>query len=291
MPENIKQIDLEVEIVIPERNLQSDRLVSSVDADQVSGRYLLVQPFEADGSYGGRVLIYPQSPQLEINEIVELKEFDRFGSLYYPLDARFDYVRRKIWIADTGNHRVLKVDLDSEVAQLEVADTIYYPHAQAVDVNIGGVFVKGYTSSNRETGIVYYLKSNGSILYSFTYGVNISSGSSSSSSSSSETLSSSSSSGEEIMPALPVASSIAYDHVRSRVWWVANEKIYMADTRNKQVQNYDLTADGFVDTRSIDVELKTGNAFVIAIDVNSDTYLIQMFRDNNVFLGSSYIKV
>jgi len=39
----------------------------------------------------------------------------------------------------------------------------------------------------------------------------------------------------------------------------------------------------------VDIELSTGNAFVVAKDISNNRFLVQMFRDNNVLLASGYI--
>jgi hypothetical protein len=82
---------------------------------------------------------------------------------------------------------------------------------------------------------------------------------------------------------------MAFDHVRSRVWWVDNIRIYMADIRNKQVQTYDVRSDGYTEALSVNVEFSSGNAFVGVKDIHDDSFLVQVNRDCNVFLGMAYI--
>ena len=287
MAEKIRQVNLEDNSILMLRDVSSDREIVSIDIDQTSGRYLTVEPFDADGLYGGRVVIHPSSEQMTINEPVELQfGSSRFGGLYYPLDAKFDYVRRKVWIADTGNDRILKADLDSEGIDIAV-NNIAYPHAIAVNLNNGGAFIKAYTSRNMEFGSVYYYKSSGEQLSAFSY--DLRDAVSSSSSSFSGPGSSSSSSMEIVIPLLPLSSSIVYDHVRFRAWWVQQTKIYMLDEKNNQIQVYDISSDWFFDATSVEIELSTGNAFVVAEDVHAQKYLLQMSRDNNKLLGSAYI--
>lgn len=303
MSEFIKSLNLNANNAISGRNITSTRAVSSVDIEQTTGRYSLVQPYEADGSYGGRVLIYPQSIQLGIGggfeSIIILQQFNFYGSLYYPLDARFDYVRNKIWIADTGNNRILKIDLKTAQVDMSIED-LYYPHALAVNINDGSIFVKGYSDFNLTNGVVYCFGRDGLQLERFEFGnedLQASSSSSSSSQSSSSSSSSSinvvetssSSSSEVVIPAMPSPYSIVFDSTRSRVWWVYGTRVYMADVRNGQVQTYNLISYLFYGTESVDVELATGNAFVVAKDISDNRFLIQMFRDNNALLANSYI--
>jgi len=288
MSKQIKFFDLENNVLMPLRSIDNDLFISSYDFDQTSGKFLVVEPYDEDGSQGGRVVIYPQSPQLKINEITILKTFNRYGSLYYPLDAKFDYVRRRIWIADTGNNRVLKVRIDPGTVSFEITG-ITYPHALAADLNIGGVLVKGYTGKTMQTGIVAHYKSNGEELSSFRYDLR-DADSSSSSSSFEGLLSSSSSSGEGTVPQMPSVDSLKYDHVRSRGWWVAKTKVYMIDEINHQVKTYDLRDDDFYFVYSLDIELSSGNAFIVAGDNHDERFVVQMFRDNNVVIGTGYIE-
>lgn len=303
MSEFISNIDLNANDAISGRNITSTRIVSSINIEQTTGRYCMVQPYNADGSYGGRILIYPQSIALGISggleNIVILQQFNYYGSLYYPLDAKFDYIRNKLWIVDTGNNRILKVDLSTSQVDMSI-DDLYYPHALAINMNGGSIFVKGFSDFNLTNGVVYYFRKDGLQLAKFEFGhedLQASSSSSSSSNSSSSSSSSSinpidtssSSSSETVIPSMPSPYSIVCDSTRSRGWWVYGTRVYMADTRNAQIQTYNLASHSFIGTESVDVELSTGNAFVVAKDASNDRFLVQMFRDNNVFLASGYV--
>jgi len=301
MSESIRSINLNIDDAISGRNITSTRTVSSIDIEQTTGRYLLVQPYEADDvTYGGRILIYPQSTQLGLVSIVILKTFNYYGDLYYPTDAKFDYIRNKLWIADTGNHRVLKVDLNTYQVDLNIDDQVFYPHALAINLNDGSVFIKGFTDTLLSNGVVSYINREGVVLARFEFGhEDLQASSSSTSTSSESSLSSSSSinfvetssseSSENVIPSLPSPYSIVCDVSRSRTWWVFGTRIYMADTRNGQIQTYNLFNDGYYGTESVDVELATGNAFVVAMNVSGNRFLVQMFRDNNSLLASGYI--
>jgi len=288
MTEKIIQVDIDSNSVISGRTITSARTIVSIDVDQTSGDYLTVEPFDADGTYGGRVMIRPASTTMSINEAVELQTFSGVGDLYYPLDARFDYVRRKIWIADTGNHRILKVDMNSSKADVNIDDVLLYPHALASNLNSGGVFVKGYLFYDKSIGAVVYFKSNGEEEYRFVY--TLGETQSSSSSSTEGTMSSSSSSTEDVMPVLPVANSIVYDHVRSRAWWIEGLRVYMVDERSQQVQTYDINESDIVSTISLDLELSSGNILVVTEDNHNERLLVQINRDNNLLLAVSYIE-
>ena len=288
MSETLRTIDLNDNTTITDRDVTVSVAVNSIDINQTDGTYSVVEPYGTDGSYNGRVVIYPQSPVPQVSSPTILKTFNRVGSLYYPLDARFDYLRSALWIADTGNDRVLKVDLNTNQVNVNIDSGMIYPHALAVDFNTGGIFIKGYASYDLNKGSIFYYKKDGTLLSTFSFNRD-DTDVSSSSSSFEGTMSSSSSSGDIIIPALPSTRSMTFDHVRSRVWWVDNIRIYMADIRNKQVQTYDIRDDGYTEALSVNVEFSSGNAFVVVKDIHDDSFLVQVNRDCGVVLGMAYI--
>lgn len=290
MSETIRTINLTNNTVISDRDITSNQSICAIDVNQVDGSYVVVEPYNSDGSYGGRVVLYPQS--LQSSNSIVFQTFNRVGSLYYPRDAKFDYIRRKIWICDTGNNRVLKLNMDTNQIDLSIDENLIYPYAVAIDLNDGNIFIKGYQLYDLNYGSIRYCKKDGTLLATFFYNkADIESSSSSSSESSgNQTISSTSSSGNYPPTNLPSSHSIVCDSTRSRVWWVDGVKIYMMDIRNKQIQTYDVRNDHFYSVISIDIELSTGNAFVVAKDIHGEWFLIQMFRDNNLFLGSAYIQ-
>lgn len=277
----LKTIDLEINSVIDTRSVQNKDVISASDINQINGKCLVV---ERDNN---RLIIYPQSPQSQIESPTILITFGAAGTLQEPLDAKWDYIRQKIWIADTGNHRILKTSsiepIETNNVDIIIGNKLYYPHAIAVNINTGGCFVKGYDNLNQSTGSVIRFSSSGEELVKFTYDI-LSQGNLSSS----ESEANSSSSSEE-MPNTPLPQSIMYDHVRNRVWWVNQTNIYMADMRNEQVKIFSIS-NWYTDTSAISVELSTGNAFVIVQNLHNESFVIQIFRDNNEILAKSWIE-
>ena len=294
MSETLRTINILDNNVISDRDVISSNAVRSVCVNQINGSYAVVEPLGSDGSYNGRVVVYPQSIKLELP--LEIKTLDEVGSLYYPQDAKFDYYGNSLWIADTGNDRVLKVDLKTNKVDFTVS-SIVYPHAISINHSEGGAFIKGYTDYNMVTGIVSYIRRDSTEVVNFMFNDNDIENSSSSSSDSSASnssfsgVSSSSSSSMNIFPIFPSVKSMFYDSVRSRIWWVSGVRVYMADIRNKQVKTYNITNDLYYATYAINVELATGNAFVVASNIHNERFLLQINRDNSELLGSAYVGV
>jgi len=83
---------------------------------------------------------------------------------------------------------------------------------------------------------------------------------------------------------IPSPSTMAYDHVRSRNWWIAKNQIYLIDEKNLQVQSYNLEDDALKNPKSIDVDLQNGEAFIVCQNASDQWKLVRMFRDNNEIL-------
>ena len=287
MSRKIKTINIDTDSIISSRDIIVNESIRSIDVNQLDGSILATYTTNTDGTYNGSVVMYPQSSALQVDEPITIDDLDRFGSLYYPNDAKFNYLRRKIWICDTGNHRVLKINRDTQEVDISIENKIYYPYALVVDLNDNGVFVRGYDDIQRRKSVVRKFYSDGDDGEIFKFDTD--SSDASSSSSSSQLLGSSSSSSDDLLPEFPFPSSIVYDHVRSRTWWVNETKIYMADSRYKNIQIYDLNSDGYINAYSIDVQLDNGNVLVVADDIHSERFLVQVYKDNNLLLASSYI--
>ena len=291
--ETIRTINLTDLSAITARDIIVDRETRAIDINQMDGSYAVVEPYGLDDSYYGRVMLYPQSPQSSIYAPIELKTFDRVGSLYYPQDAKFDYVRGFIWIADTGNNRVLKVDLNTKKVRITIKSVVY-PYALAVDLNTGNVFIKGYSDNTLNHGSISQYGKDGTLIDIFIFNTTILGSSSSSSSDSSESgslsLSSSSSSSLIVFPQFPSSKSIVFDNSRSRLWWTdENVHVYMADVRGKYVNSYNLSNNGFFELKNLDVELATGNVFIVAKGNHLTWMIVQVNRDCNKFLSRAWV--
>lgn len=288
MSRKIKTVNIDTNLIISSRDLTVNESIKSIDVNQLDGSILATYPLNADGLYDGCVVIYPQSYSLPIVAEVEIDTLgNRYGDLLYPNDAKFNYVRGTIWICDSGNHRIAKINRDTLEVDVCVENTIYYPYSLAVNFNDGSVFVKGYSDIQRIKSVVDKFSSNGDIQAVFEFDTDPLDASSSSSSS--DLAGNSSSSSGDLFPELPSSNSVVYDHARSRAWWVHDSKVYMVDDRYKCVQIYDLKDDNYINTYSIDVELESGNAFVVASDIHDERFLVQIYKDNNLVLASAYV--
>jgi len=271
----IKTANLVEKTDIPERDVDlNGKHVQSVNIYQTDGSFVTTEP------YNNRVVWYPQNPNNTDNTILGtekiLDSFSGYGYLYFPLDARFDYARRILWIADSGNKRVLKVDINSGSA-IDVAENGYFVTSMTVNINDGGIYVKSIKNSS--TGIIQHYNKIADFVESFEFSCSYNV------------------TGDDIVDtysyifSIPLPSSIVFDHVRNRLWWIGNTMIYMADTINKNVVSYSIANNGFDSARSIDVDFESGNAFIVAKETETETWkVLQAFRDNNAIVATAYVE-
>ena len=269
----IRNISIREERKINYRNvfLDNGRIIQSININQTDGSFVTTEPVESEG----QIVVYPQSPNNPLYEIQTYKEFGGYGSILLPTDARFDSIRRKIWIADTGNSKIVKVNINDYSVESSIEDIIL-PHSVIPELNLGGVFVKGFSGIN--TGIINYYNANGELEDYFTFPCVLGK-------SSTEIEISNS-----YVRGLPIPSTMVYDHVRWRLWWTSGSFVYMMDIRNRQVVQQDLSSL-YIATRGLDIDLASGNAFVIAKKAYGFWFLVQIFRDNNQIFCDSYVEL
>jgi len=272
---NIQTINLVSQSVISDRDVNLDgNHVQSVNIYQTDGSFITTEPFN------NKLIWYPQGPYNATNtSLGEWKTFTGFvgyGNLNMPLDARFDYARRILWIADSGNKRVLKVEINSNTVT-DSAENGYFSNSIAININNGMFYVKSIKDS--QTGIIQQYNQSVDLQNSFEFsclypynGDNITST-------------------YGFMYNLPLPSSMCFDHARNRLWWVGENTIYMMDTLNKNIVPYIILSDGFCESKSVDIDFKSGNAFVVAKKSGyNGSYILQMFRDNNSIVSTAYME-
>jgi len=280
---SIKSVDMTKLQILSGRNVNLSSNLRSLRVDQSIGRIIATE-----SAANGRVIIYPQLYSRGEADAVILDVFVGTQRLHYPQDATMDFIRNRVWIADGGNNRVLKVNPNTKNVTVEF-DDILYPYSLAVESNLGGCFVLGYADDYRRVGVLEYISSNGFSVERFEFNEEVNLSSSSSSSSSDEgLLSSSSSSGDAGFVALPSPYKVAYDASRWRCWWISGLKIYMIDLANSQIQVQNFSALGYNSIKSIEIETRTGNAFVVASDLHND-FIVELFRNNTRTLGAGYV--
>lgn len=272
----IKTINLVTKTAMLDRDVNLyGKHVQSVNIYQTDGSFVTTEPFN------NKLIWYPQNPNNIANTILgEWKVFTSFtgyGSLSIPMDARFDYARRILWIADAGNKRVLKVDINSGTA-LDSVTNGYFSNSVVININDGSVYVKSIKNST--TGIIQHYNQNADLQRTFEFSCTYS-----------VTEENIVQKSYALISSLPLPSSMVFDHVRRRLWWVGESTIYMMDTLNKNIVPYSLLTNGFSSIISIDVDFESGNTFAIGKKTGYDSwFILQIFRDNNQLVSTAYIE-
>lgn len=274
MSDIIRTINIQEGYALNNRDISlNGDYVHSIDVDQTSGDFVATMPIKLSGM----VIFYPQNPSRpEFSVAGEIKEFTQFygyGLLNFPLDSKIDYVRKTMWIADTGNNRILRVSLNAFTVTMAINNVIL-PYAISVNINDGSIFVQRFVGLN-EAELRHY-DVGGNLIATFLYEEQFPSGSLD------VVLT------DDFCKLLPLVGAIKFDHVRSRVWWTAKSSIHMVDLYNVEHVVQNLSSE-YQASGGLDIDFSTGYAFVAM--KNNDGYwqLLQVFRDNNMIVDIGYI--
>ena len=272
----IKSTNLTTSSVISTRTKSTEnKYIRSVSILQTDGSFIVSYPFINE------VVWYPQSPNnptvSEMQAIKIFNSFTNYGNLNFPLDAKVDSYRKNVYIADAGNNRVLKVNLNTQ-SVIHNYD-ISAPITVSLDLNTDSLFIRSIASSTSQ--LISYYKNN-ILIDTFVFDCN-----------GAYPLAVNS----NFIRNVPNVNSMIYDNIRNRLWWIANTNVFMFDALNNNIVVYNLVDDGITTLKSIDIDLTSGNAFIVGVSseafesggYNYFNTISQISKDNNVFLGNSYI--
>lgn len=279
MTNKIQTLDLLHEEIITKRTVIPGEYCRSVSINQTDGNFVVTRPLDDS------IVIYPQSPNTASTKIISSKYINNlqaFGYLNFPLDAKFDTLRRLIWVADTKNDRIIKIDYNDKSAKSEVIVS-YFPHVIVVNENDGGIFVRGYSSEG--VGFIKRLSFDGEVINAIEFpdsfpvvGFELSG-----------------SQNEAMLMNLPTT--VDFDHVRDRLWWISSGKIYMASLYNSEIYVYNLSElHNCTHIYGVEVEYETGNVFVGGRPLDfegtsNDKYsvLFYIYKDNSFVISKSIV--
>jgi len=259
------------------RSIAVGKYVRSVQADAVTGSVFVLEAFgdpNKDSSMSPILTKFDQTTML--SSAVVISSENGSVDLFYALDMKLDPSRRRLWIADAGNNRLIRANIDSLTLEREyVDDRMRCPFAMAVDESSGLVFVRALDAHSEGTS------------------------SSSSGSSSRERMETLIVFGDDgvhdviavpgdyawltdihlVSPTVPYLKqmwrtdkplpfpawySIQTDHFRRRVWWLSfptERFLHMMDIPTMTVFPHNL-ASAMDDVSGLDVDLSSGKAYV-----------------------------
>lgn len=267
----IVNVDIKDFLFLTTRNKKViGKYLHSIDINQTIGSYITTEPLASPNS----IVQYPINP----NSVYPIKTVTTIlgsSAINLPLDAKYDYIRNRVWVADAGNNRVLLLD-SRDFTFIAESKNISLPNSLAIDINTGNCFVKAYNSISK--GVVLEISSTGKIISFFEFSTAFPY--------SDLTIQRNTAWLEN----MPKTHSISYDYIHFKVWWTDSNFVYMANTLTKTLSIYDLSNDGLYNTKNITTDMESGNAFILASNEYDKWFITQLNKYNSKFLGKAYVE-
>ena len=184
--------------------------------------------------------------------------------IFLAMDMKIDAARRRLWIADTGNNRVLRVDLDSQqIRRIYSPDGMTCPSTLTFDVTTGNAFVRAYDRPNGNEKI--YILDDIGVAGTLTVGADFAW----STTPWFDWLEPSFTMLELVILTgsaipFPHSASMSFDHFRNNLWWLSgkgNSDIYLYNTDNQSGTSCDM-GSWFHNLSACDARLDDGSLFV-----------------------------
>lgn len=278
MTDSIKTFDTYHEELLTNRTKAvGNTFIKSLKINQINGFFIISKPLS------NSVKIYNQNPNSTSTDTIfnEITSLNSETSLNTPMDAVFDWIRRKIWIADTGNNRIVRLNYDT--LEMDLSFTVsYYPYSIEINENNGNLFIKCFDSA--ETGKLIITDGIGDEIHEITYSHAFFNDN------------------FEMLKTLEGLRKwdwqhlIKLDHVRNRLWWLADDILYMLSLTTKELFTNDLAQWNLDYGRSIAINLENGNAIVgcrpkkyIGEEYTNYAILAHFYKDNNYLLETKKV--
>jgi len=267
---NLRNIDL------VDRTIENISKVQSIRINQINSSFFVCYPiavidYETD-DFTGNVVIYPQNPTNDSYNAKTIKTIINYGNLDFPLDACWNPFNNRYWIADAGNGNVICLNSVNNSFIRSVGGFVL-PHSIILNNNDKTIFVKSFV--NNTTQKITQINNRGEILLEFEFPGQISSV------------------GIEYadtyLDKIPKYFTMDYDVNLNRLWFVSKSVLYMMDLDTKQIIENDLEDKRLKNLTCVNIDRSSGNAFVI-IDDSVNYYVQQIYRDNNLLLGTAYLE-
>lgn len=278
------------------------KYMRSVQYDPMNGDAYFLIPFQESSSNGGNAVITKMTRASQTISTFYLTVDNVAINMFYVLDMKIDAPRRRLWVLDAGNQRIIRANLDTGSVEMTFSPLGFVaPCSMTVDLSNGKVYVHSLNASTPAEG-----------------------NSSSSSFSSLSSMSASMSSqdvfpetiyeinGTDIQPIAEIHSSINYatyapqptssdidniistnqlilppksetmlfDSMRGKLWWSSKREeriLFMMDTRDGTIQSVSLQSSlDYLDTISLNQDsggilacgARGANGAIVSIDEN-----------------------
>ena len=182
------------------------------------------------------------------------------------------YFNNKYLIADSGNKKIIIVNSETNAFEKSL-DNFTLPHSIVFNKNDKSFFIKSFT--NPYTQKVTQVNNFGDIVFEFEFPGSIYS--------------------TEIkynygyLDLIPKYFTMDFDANLNRLWFVSKSVLYMIDLDTKHIVENNLLDFRLNNLSCVSIEKSSGNAFVI-IDDGTNYYVQQIFKDNNLNFGLSFLR-
>ena len=257
-----------------DRSVGNIEQVQSIRSNPLNGSFLACYPVASIGENDstGNVILYPPNPLNEDYASTTIKEIDGYGSLDFPLDSVWNPFNGRYWIADAGNGNLVALNsTDNSFARSISGFTL--PHSIILNKNDRSIFVKSFVDENTQK--VTQVNNRAEIIFEFEFPGEISS-----------TVIDYTTT---FLKKIPKYFTMDYDANLNRLWFVSGTILYMIDFDMNQITEKDLSSVWLNKLTCVSIDRSSGNAFVIISD-SVNYYIHQIFKDNNLLLGTSYLE-
>jgi hypothetical protein len=267
MSEKINSINLE-ELELLGRTITNVDEVQSIKINPIDGTFFACYPLQDNGT----VILYPQNNTNSNYSETSIKTITDYGDLDFPLDTVWNVFNNRYWIADAGNNSIVSLSSINN-SFIRSVDGFTLPHAMALNKNDRTIFVKSFVDASTQK--ITRVNGRGEILFEFEFPANISS--------------TEISYDKDFLSTMPKPFTMDFDTNLNRLWFVSLSTLYMIDFDTNQITENNLQDGRLENLSCVSVDRSSGNAFVIIDDV-ANYYVQQIFRDNNILLGTAYLE-
>ena len=264
---NIETIDILHKEKIEKRLKSSNKFVSCIDINALSGDISIAMPIDNTIDFFG------QSPAN--NSTISIQSIEGYGELNFPICVKSDFCRNITWIADTGSNKIIKtIKKYSNIEFLLSIDDITNPYNLIINPNNGGIIVKHYKDGYEA---ITYFDSFGNLIFTIKTLYILPQYDST----------------QKFIESLPIQTSMAIDHVRNKLWFLSEKQLYSVDLNIKYCTHFSI--DSLIDINkyiSIDIDLQSGNPLLFASknSRNKNGTVIEINNENNIIIGTKEVE-
>ena len=251
----------------------------AVQFDQMTGNTYFLTAFRkstAEGGPYGKIDKYEYSTGTTSEFVLSVGGAPT--NIVYALDMKIDAARRRMWILDAGNLRVLRVNIDSgNVERTYTSDELLAPCSMTVDMTTGMAYIRSMNGTQQdginesssssqgsegmnsretiyvadETSLMAILSMDSTVAYDSSFITPTT-----------KDLDAMFDAGIQIP--LPSSDSMKFDHLRRKVWWLSKMEettIFEADIVDSTFRSLSLS-DSLDSVLSVTINRDTGEAYV-----------------------------